>query len=276
LIYRKAGQKDWFLQVVPNKYPAFFYGQCPEIEKVGPYQRLDGVGFHEIFVTHDHSRHITQMSVGEVELILRAYQERYNAIKNDGCVQYILIFHNYGEEAGASVSHPHSQMIGLPVVPPDVANSLRGSKEYWKKHHTCVHCEMIEWEIKKKERIVAINKDFVAFCPFASRRAFEVRVFPREHHAHFDHISDRCRMAFAQVLREALRKLYVGLNDVPYNFFIHTAPTAAHKEHAAEHYHWHLEILPITSEWGGVEFGTGIEISTITPESAAKYLREIV
>lgn len=272
LIYKKKNSRDWFVQVVPNKYPAFFYGACPDIEKIGPFERMDGIGFHEVFVTRDHERHIPKLSPEEVELLVRAYQERYAAIKNDPCVRYILIFHNYGAEAGASVPHPHSQLVALPVVPPDVANSIRGSKEYWRKHRRCVHCEMLAWELKEKSRIIAMNRDFVALCPFASRRAFEVRIFPKKHEPSFEFMSQKSRMEFGKILKESLQRLYKGLDDPAYNFFIHTAPSALGDP---RHYHWHVEILPITSAWGGVEFGTGIEISTITPESAAEYLLDI-
>ncbi|RJQ14615.1 DUF4931 domain-containing protein [Candidatus Parcubacteria bacterium] len=269
-IYKAPHGQNWFIQVLPNKFPAFSYGVCPVVKKSGPYSWLEGVGFHEVIVTKDHDRQIAKFSDEEMNLVLRAYQERYLALKNDPCTEYVLIFHNHGFEAGASIPHPHSQLVGMPVAPPDVVNSLRGSQRYLKQHKACVHCAMIKWELKFKKRIVAENDTAVAFCPFASRRAFEIRVFPKNHSSHFELISEKERLGFAQVLRKALKSLFGGLNDPAYNFFIHTTPT----KQKDRHYHWHLEILPVTSTWGGVEFGTGIEISTITPEEAAKYLRK--
>lgn len=270
-IYKAPHGRDWFVQVLPNKFPAFSYGPCPLIQKVGPYAWQEGVGFHEVIVTKDHDLQMAEFSNEEVEIVLRAYQERYLSIKNDPCVAYVLIFHNHGFEAGATIPHPHSQLVGIPVIPPDVMNSLTGSHRYFQKNKRCVHCVMIQWELKFKKRIIAENEYAVAFCPFASRKAFEIRVFPKKHQHHLELITDKERMAFAQVLRQALNRLFKGLNDPAYNFFIHTTPT---RQRDSGHYHWHLEILPVTSVWGGVELGTGIEISTITPEAAAAYLRK--
>jgi len=130
---------------------------------------------------------------------------------------------------------------------------------------------MLDWELRFKKRIVAENDYAVAFCPFVSRRAFEIRVFPKKHQPRFETISPKERLGFAQVLRKALNRLFRGLRDPAYNFFIHTTPP---QQRNNRQYHWHLEILPITSVWGGVEFGTGMEITTITPEAAAQYLRK--
>lgn len=272
LIYKAPSGKDWFVQVVPNKFPAFSYGKCPRVQKQGPYQWMEGVGFHEVIITRDHVRPMALFSDSEVELVVKAYQERYLALKNDPCNAYILIFQNHGFEAGASIPHPHSQLVGMPVIPPDVINSLAGSRRYFHSHKQCVHCAMIQWELKLKRRIIVENNYAVAFCPFASRKAFEIRIAPKKHSSHFETISDSERKAFAYVLRKSLYALHKGLNDPAYNFFIHTTPTKQRDHH---HYHWHLEVLPVTSVWGGVEFGTGIEISSITPESAAAYLRKL-
>ena len=270
-IYKTPTGKDWFVQVVPNKFPAFSYGPCQKTQKSGPYQWQEGVGFHEVILTKDHTRLMSEFSDEEIELVLRAYQERYLSIKNDPCLAYVLIFQNHGFEAGASVPHPHSQLVGIPVVPPDVINSLHSSERYFRKHRKCVHCTIINWELKFKKRIVAKNDYAVAYCPFASRKAFEITVSPIRHQPNFELIGKKERFAFAQVLRKALRSLLKGLKDPAYNFYIHTTPVKHKDKH---YYHWHLEILPATSVWGGVEFGTGIEISTITPEEAAKHLRK--
>ena len=111
---------EWFLQVIPNKYPALSRGICGKEIKRDPYTIMDGTGFHEVIITRDHQRQIAEFSQEEAELVLKAYQERYLALRNKECVKYILIFHNHGREAGASISHPHSQLIALPIIPPDV------------------------------------------------------------------------------------------------------------------------------------------------------------
>lgn len=263
----------WWLEVVPNKYPAFGRGVCSVERKVGPYHWQDGVGFHDVVVTRDHERSIGRMKNEEVAAILKAYRERYLAIKDEDCIEYVSIFHNHGREAGASIAHPHSQIIAIPVIPPDIGRSLRGSSEYFHKNRKCPHCVILDFELKDKKRIIFANRDFIAFCPFVSRQAFEIRVFPLYHSPRFEKITDDGINSAAEVLRVTLAKLMRGLNNPSYNFFIHTAPTTGGE--AMDHYHWHIEILPKTAVWAGFEIGTGIEISTIAPETASRFLKKI-
>lgn len=271
---RSAGDTQrWWVEVIPNKYPAFGKGVCSLEHKVGPYRWTEGVGFHEIVVSRDHNRSIADMSDTEVECILHAYQDRFLVMKEDTCVQYISVLHNHGRLAGASIAHPHSQIIAIPVIPPDVGRSLRGAAEYFHKHRACVHCVMLAYELRVKDRLIYENKDFVVFAPFASRSAFEIRIFPRSHESRFENMSASMRHTLARALREALAKLARGLHNPDYNFFLHTAPTDGEKEF--RHYHWHVEIIPKTAIWAGFEIGTGIEISTIAPETAARFLRNV-
>ncbi|MBI3420609.1 MAG: DUF4921 family protein [Candidatus Sungbacteria bacterium] len=275
-VYAADGQhreKDWWVQAVSNKYPAFNKGICAVVNNVGPYQWAEGAGFHEVVITREHDRPFARMTREEVSLVLRVYQERFCAMEADGCVKYISIFHNHGRLSGASIAHPHSQIIAIPVVPPDVVTSLRGATEYFKKEHACAHCVIIKYELQKRQRIVYENKNFIALAPYASRTAFEMRIFPKAHRAHFEQITSDERDGLADTLRATLCKLAKGLGNPDYNFFIHTAPTKDHDAFAL--YHWHIEILPKTAIWAGFEIGTGIEISTIAPETAAAFLQKV-
>lgn len=271
---RRHLERSWWLQVVPNKYPAFSYrARCPAVASHGPYRLTDGAGFHEVVVTRHHTRSLAAMSAAEAVMVIRAYRQRYLALKDEECVRYVSIFHNYGRAAGATVSHPHSQIIAIPVVPPDVGRSLRGSADYYRRHRRCVHCAMLAFERRGGRRMVYENRGFAVFCPYVSRSAFEVRIFPKRHQPEFEAIDERETLELADSLRAALAKLSKGLQDPAYNFFIHTAPTADGQR--APHYHWHVEIVPKTAIWAGFEIGTGIEISTIAPEAAAEFLRKI-
>lgn len=268
-----VGIENWWVEVIPNKYPAFGKGVCALFHKVGPYQWSDGVGFHEIVITRDHERSIALMSGQEAELLIRSYQDRYLALKDEECVEYISIFHNHGRQSGATLVHPHSQIIAIPVIPPDVGRSLKGSADYFHKNKSCVHCVLLKFELRAKNRIIYENARFAVLAPFASKTAFEMRIFPKKHGPHFELISYEERYALANALYAALAKLYKGLKNPDYNFFLHTAPTGDAKEF--HHYHWHLEILPKTAIWAGFEIGTGIDITTIAPEAAASFLRKI-
>ncbi len=258
--------------VIPNKYPAFAQTGSLNERAEGPYSIMDGVGFHEVVVTSDHDKSLAELPSSQVRRVLDSYQERYLELANEKFINYVSIFHNHGREAGASIVHPHSQIMAIPVMDPDIQGSLNGSRLFFEAQGECVHCKMMEWDREDKRRVIYENKEFVALCPFASRAAFEVRIYPKEHHPYFERIKDAEKDQLAEALRIALRKIFKGLNDPAYNFFLHTAP-ADGKDYG--HYHWHFEILPKTSVWAGFELGAGIEITTVRPEDAAEYLRGI-
>ena len=271
LIYQDENN-EWSLRVFPNKYPAFSRGKVTRHFEEGPYFGMDGVGYHEVIVTRDHEKQIAQLDVFRVAEIVDAYQERYIDLMNKKSVNYIEIFHNHGKEAGASIGHPHSQLMAIPVISPYVTLELDGAELYYKANKKCVYCTIIEWEMEHKKRIIFEDSDFLAFCPFASRASFEVWVIPKRHKPYFERISAEEKMHLAEALQASISKIFKALRDPAYNFYVHTGPCDG-KDYA--HFHWHIEILPRTSVWAGFELSTGIEISTIQPETAAEYLRKI-
>lgn len=271
LIYHKT-DGDWTLRVFPNKFPAFSRGRaCACSMSEGPYFAMPGVGYHEIVVTRDHYKSLALLDAVEVAEVFDAYQDRYLDLMKRKSVNFIAIFHNHGKEAGASITHPHSQLMAIPVISPYLKLELDGSALYHKNNRHCVYCVMIEYESETKTRVVFENDEFIAFCPFASRSAFEVWVAPKKHSPYFERINDEQKIKLAEVFQKAMNSIYKGLNNPPYNFYIHTAPCDG-KDYP--HFHWHIEILPHTSTWAGFELETGIEISSIQPEVAAEFLRE--
>jgi len=203
--------------------------------------------------------------------VIDVYHERYLELMNKRFVNYVSIFHNHGVEAGASIHHPHSQIVTTPLIDVDLRRALANSEKYFKDHRRCVYCQMDKWEKKFKKRIVFENKDFFVLCPFASKAAFQVIISPKKHSAYFEKITDKEKWQLSEAFQAALSKLYKALNDPAYNFYLHTAPCDGQKH---DYYHWHWTILPKTSIWAGFEVGTRMEISTIKPEKAAAYLRK--
>jgi UDPglucose--hexose-1-phosphate uridylyltransferase len=270
LIYHRA-DGEWTLRVFPNKYPAVSDVKHAKKISHGPYSSMVGVGHHEIVVTRDHFRQMAVMNTMEVAEVFDAYQDRYLDLMNKKDVNYIAIFHNHGKEVGASIPHPHSQIMAIPVVAPYIKLELDGAAQYHKSNRHCAFCVMAEFESEHGERVVFENEDFIAFCPFASRVAFEVHVMPKKHSPYFERITDQQKVKLAEVFSKALNSIYTALNDPPYNFYIHSAPCDG-KDYP--HFHWHIEILPHTSTWAGFELDTGIEISSLQPEVAAEYLRK--
>ncbi len=263
---------DWSLRVFPNKFPAFHRtGEINHFEE-GPHFGMDGAGYHEIIVTRDHKKQIAQMNEAEVAEILDAYQERYVDLMNKKSVNYIEIFHNHGKEAGASINHPHSQLVAIPVISPYIKLELDGAEEYHRFNKDCVYCTIAEWEAENQTRVIFENEEFIAFCPFASRSSFEIWVVPKKHKPYFERISGKEKLQGAQALQAAIGKIYKALDDPAYNFYIHTAPCDGRDY---PHYHWHIEIIPRTSIWAGFELSTGIEVSSIEPEKAAEFLKNI-
>lgn len=269
LIYGKKNK--WSLQVIKNKFPVFGYGNHLKLRKEGPYMTMEGFGFHEIIITRDHKKHLALMSLDKIEEAIRAYQERYIALMGYEYVNFIFVFHNHGKEAGATIPHPHSQLIAMPVLPADVRRSIRGAKVYHEEHNKCVHCEMIKWE-KEEKRSVFQNEYFIVLAPFVPRVNFELRIYSKKHQSNFEKTTETERKYLAEALWQALHRLYKGLNDPAYNLFIHTAPCDG-KDYS--YYHWHIEILPKTNTWAGIELGTGVEVISVKPEDVAKFLRKI-
>lgn len=268
----KDSPKSWFVQVVANKYPAVAAHaeqSCAVPYDDGIYKAVAGVGYHEVIVTRPHNCSLGQMTVEEAALVVRSYRDRYAALDKDPCIAYILVFHNHGASAGASITHPHSQLIALPIVPPDVQRSFDGSLAFFKRMGKCIHCKMLEWELNAGQRVVYENDDFVVLAPYASHSSFELRIYPKYHDPHFNYISEERIFTCADALSTTLRKLYDTLQNPDYNFFIHTSPVNVHN---GKHYHWHIEILPKTSIPAGLELGTGVDVVVVAPEEVPRIL----
>ena len=270
LIYHRS-DGEWTLRVFPNKFPAFSQKEKLTSASEGPYYAMSGSGYHELVVTRDHWRQLALMDTLEIAEVFDAYQDRYLELMHKQGVNYIAIFHNHGKEVGASIPHPHSQLMAIPVISPYVRLELDGAERYHKNNRHCPYCVMAEYESAERRRVVFENADFIAFCPFSSRAAFEVWIMPKEHNPYFERITDEQKLSLAEVFRKGLGSIYAALNDPPYNFYVHTSPCDG-KDYP--HYHWHIEILPHTATWAGFELDTGIEISTIQPEVAAEFLRK--
>ncbi|MBX4211497.1 MAG: DUF4921 family protein [Candidatus Yanofskybacteria bacterium] len=262
------------LTVIKNKYPAVTPGLCTPIYQIGPFQAHEGAGSHDVFVYTDHNTRFTDLTKEQFVQVIQAYKKRYQEIAElKDCTRYILLFHNFGKEAGASIAHPHSQIISMPILPPDVAHSLQGAHNFYQKNGKQVYEVMIQWEKEQAKRIVYENDSFIAFCPFVSKYPFEVRIFPKESHAHFERMPETSDPDFADVVQVVLKKLKKALNNPAYNFFIHTAPLESDPT-LHQFYCWHMEVLPRLRMDAGFEMGTGIVINVVDPDEAAALLRD--
>jgi UDPglucose--hexose-1-phosphate uridylyltransferase len=173
--------------------------------------------------------------------------------------------------AGASLAHPHSQIIALPIVPRRVMEELEGSKAYFNYKERCVFCDIIRQEKEQAVRVVHENREFIALTPFASRFPFEIWILPKNHSSSFEDIPYFHYASLAELFSDTLKRLSLCLSDPPYNFMLHTSPVG---EKLNDYYHWHFEIIPRLTRVAGFEWGSGFYINPTSPEDAAQILRE--
>ena len=264
----------WQVRVVPNLYPAFG-PQTGELDprQVGPYTVMNGLGVHEVLINSpEHYKDLGQLPVSQVNLILKAYIDRYLVHRNNPLLKYLMIIINHGKEAGTSREHPHGQLFGIPIVPHNVAEELEGVRRIHSEKGTCAYCDILAYEMKVGERVVYENDKFLIFTPYASRVPFEMAVMPKSHSSNFEMMNDEEVAACADAVHTGLAKLHSGLNDPPFNLFIHSTP---YRDGGDGLYHWHIEIMPKLSIWAGFELGSGIMINTALPESAAEFLQKV-
>ena len=277
LAYRSPGSpdnsSDWWLRVVPNKYPALVSNEPVKRSGDGMYDRINGMGIHEVVIeTSQHNLHLGDMEIKQIEEIIWAYRDRTIEMRKDPRLEYVMIFKNHLQEAGASLDHPHSQIIAMPIVPKRVQEELDGAQKYFDYKERCVFCDMIAQEQKDALRIVTESNSFISFMPYASRFPFECWIMPKEHASLFHDIQKNEVVDFAKVLRETMSRLKNALDDPPFNWMLHTTPL---HEPANPYYHWHMEIIPKLTRQAGFEGGTGFYINPYSPEEACKNLQTI-
>ncbi len=278
--------QGWEIRVVPNKFPALRIEGDLNKRGVGMYDMMNGIGAHEVIIeTPEHKTgtgenvDIKNYSMATMINIIETYQMRCIDLKKDARFRYILVFKNFGKEAGASLSHPHSQLIATPVVPKRVKEELMGSKWYYEYRERCVWCDIINQEIDSGKRIVAQNESFLVTAPFASRFPFELSIMPFRHSPDFEEITAKERESLAEIMLSVFKKISHGLNGPSYNFMLHTAPCRyprpGYWQTIEKDYHWHMEIMPRLVKQGGFEWGTGFYINPTPPEEVADFLKSL-
>jgi UDPglucose--hexose-1-phosphate uridylyltransferase len=275
MAYRKPGEagSKWTVRVVPNRFPALRIEGELDKHGEGLYDKMRGVGAHEVVIeTPEHGSDPALYSPAQMGDLVRAYRDRVTDLHRDGRFRFVLVFKNHGAAAGATLSHPHSQIIALPVVPIRIASELAGARRYHDYRGRCIYCDILSQELANPRRLVAQNGEFVAYTPFASRFPFEVSILPRQHGAFFRDITSLQMEGLAEILQDVLRRYKLALKNPPYNYVIHTAPPG-HPH--PDQYHWQVEVIPKLTEVAGFEWGSGFYINPTPPEEAAATLRDL-
>ena len=264
--------KNWLVRCIPNLFPAFSPPKQPEDAMQILTNEFFGyaIGSHDVIVeSPNHDETPADAELPQLELVIHAYIDRLRELSAKPYVKYVSIFRNYGQLAGASLSHAHSQVIATPIVPTIIQEEMDAGKAFYDKHCKCVFCDRIEKE-SRSPRLIYDSADFIVFSPYASINPMEFWIMPKKHAANILDLDDVEVSAFAKTLKASLKALKDLVNDPPYNYGFHLA---INKE-AQDYYHWHLEVYPKLSIWAGFEISTGTYINTMTPETAADSLRK--
>ncbi|HEY5663988.1 MAG TPA: galactose-1-phosphate uridylyltransferase [Ilumatobacter sp.] len=259
---------DWEVRVVPNLYPAFHGDEGFAVHHDGPvHVTAEGTGIHEVFVyARDHDAALDRLDDHLAEEFMLTLKRRFCDHAKLPHIRYTQAIVNHGREAGASIAHPHGQLLGLPFVPGEVLDEERAFARF---AGGCLLCTTVEAELATGERVVFANDDVAVLCPYWSGSPYELLIVPRRHDLHLQDADTVSLAAVGRALRDTTAFLNRVLGDVAYNVGFHTAPHA----HTGE-YHWHVHIWPNLVSQAGFERGTGVLINVVPPEQAAESLRQ--
>jgi UDPglucose--hexose-1-phosphate uridylyltransferase len=264
--------QPWQTRVIPNKYPAL----TPNADAVSHaddfYRAQPGRGRHEVVIEHpDPAQDLATMTPPEVDAVIETYRRRHRALQQTGPGLIPFIFRNHGAQAGASLPHPHSQIVALPAPPPSMQHREAMAHRHYAEDGRCIYCTILAHEQAAAARVVEATDTFLTFVPYAAEVPFELWIVPRRHAADFGALPDAERADLAATLHRTLRRLHEGLGNPPYNYALHSASTP---EDDLPHLHWYLRIVPRRTVAGGFEWGADVAINPSSPEDDAAFLRE--
>ena len=269
-----GGDSKWDVRVVPNMFAALtMEDEGTPVRENRLTRGMPGYGVHEVIIDNpSHNTTIALMSYQQVENLLSAYQQRYNILKKDPKLKFITIFKNHGRESGTSLTHPHSQLVATPIITPYYHRRFDVAVDYYSDTGRCLYCDIMDEELKNKERIVAETEEFLVFHPYASRSSYETWIFPKKHYSSFGLFPKKHHAELAMLLKDSLLCLYRGLDNPAYNLIVDTTIT---RDEDDPYYHWHIRIVPRLSMIAGFEMGSGIYITLALPEDTAKQMKRV-
>lgn len=252
-IFEIKERDKWTVRVIPNRFPAL------------TLNNPKAYGKQEIVIeTPNHNQDFSELPIIHVVRIIDTYIQRTKELSKDPKIKYILTFKNEGGRAGASIAHDHSQIIALPLIPPDIQLESNVTDEYLIKNSTCPYCDAIKKEIKEKVRIVYLDEHIVVISPYATSAPYGVWIMPRKHTRSIDRLNEEQKYSLAKALLLVTGKL--NSISLAYNFFIHNSLEV-------ENHHLRIKFSPRLNIWGGLELGSGVIINPVFPEEAARFYR---
>ncbi len=243
----------WRVRVVPNLYPI-----------VGGTDAGPGAtGAHEVVVlspAHEASfAQLDEQQATEVLTVLRDRARRHLAAGR----AFVQVVVNHGRAAGASIEHPHAQIVALDLVPPGVAQAVERFED---AGHDLVMADLD----RAGDGLRLVHGPVAAWCPWAGSAPYELRLALCTPGSRFDEACDDDMRVLADATRSVLARLGAATGDAPYNLVVHTGPPGA----SDTSFHWYVEVQTRMAVVAGFEQGTGILVNTVPPELAARELRE--
>lgn len=270
VLERTGPDGQWDVRVIPNLYPAFSGSDPMVVTHLGPvFTQAPASGVHDVVVlSPDHAVSWADIGPDHSAQIMSAIRERmleHSAIPG---LRYSQAVVNSGREAGASIEHPHGQLLSMPFIPGEAANELAGFARF---QGNCLLCAVLEAEAEAGHRVVYADDRVVMLCPFWSGTPYEMLLVPRSHEIHLHGADEEDLAAVGRSVQVALASLRARIGDVAYNLMFHSAPFRTTAD-----FHWHVHVVPKISTRGGFEMGSGVLINVVPPERAAEDLRSAV
>jgi len=287
--FRDSGGPDepgWRIRVVPNKFPALVQpGALPDHDQdavvnqpadleTAMYWRAPGIGAHEVVIeSTSHNTTLGEYTPSHLRDVLLMLRQRATDLYSRKETRYVQVFKNYGERGGASLAHPHFQIIALPIMPAAVSAEVQRQKDYEAKTGRCLYCDLVEREIEKDVRVIRKTDDFAVLAPFASRYSFETLIVPRKHISSFTEAGTDYFMGLAESTVDLFARYESMFASLPYNMVFHGLPSGARGNRVGP-FHAHIHVYPRLGTEAGLELGSGVHINPSPPEVVAKQFLE--
>ena len=270
--------RNYDLAVFDNRFPSLEI-DAPDVERPDEKVFKNDPSFGKcevVMYTSNHNSSMSRMPIGQIEKLVYVWEDRTRELAKEKRVKYIYPFENRGKEVGATLSHPHGQLYAFPFIPKRVQAMIEAEKKYHQEHEKCVICDIVESELKARERIVYEGNHFVAVTPYFSSFPYEVHIYPKRHISFFMDMMPQEKFDLAVVLKIVTSK-YDSLFDeeFPYMMAIFQSPVNP----IMKDFHFHIEFYPPKRDknkvkWmASVETGTWTFINPSTPSEVAMQLR---
>ena len=271
----------WQVRVIPHPDPLYRIEDEPSRLAEGMYDKMGALGAHEVVIeTPHHDKRMSQFSDEEIERVLNVWASRIADLKKDARFKYVTVFKNQGGSAGDEWSHAHSQVTATIFVPRRIKYELNSANEWFRERERCIFCDVVRQDEKNGKRIVDVQGDYYALCPYASRVPYEMWLLHRKHNHLFEQPRPGSnRRQLAALMGRVLRRLEKVAPA--FHMVVHTAPNTRSKKGElagywktlADDFHWHIEILPILEKRSKSYSIKEVYFNAMMPEAAAAALR---